>query len=100
MARTTDGAVRRAPAEISAGEMDPVTADTARQSIAAFSVPLLMLCRSRVLNGRRRSRGRLETRPPGRGSREKTFAEQGTWRPQIRRLCWRTARYREEDRET
>ena len=44
MARTTDGAVRRANAELSAGEMDPETADTVRQSVAAISVPFLMLC--------------------------------------------------------
>jgi hypothetical protein len=44
MARPTDGAVRLANAELPAGEMDPETADTVRQGIAAFSVPFLMLC--------------------------------------------------------
>ena len=44
MARPTNGAVRRATAELSAGEMDSETADTVRQGIAAFSGPVLMLC--------------------------------------------------------
>jgi len=44
VALTTDGAVRRATAELSAGEMYPETADTPTQRIAALSVPFLMLC--------------------------------------------------------
>jgi len=44
MGRTTDGVVRWATAELSAGEMDPETADTAIRRIAALSVPFLMPC--------------------------------------------------------
>jgi hypothetical protein len=40
MARTTNGAVRRATAALPAAEMAPETDDTVRQGIAAFSGPV------------------------------------------------------------
>jgi hypothetical protein len=44
MARTTEGAVRRASAWVPVGEMNPETAETVRQGIAAFSVSFSMQC--------------------------------------------------------